>query len=709
MINHVLITLLTSYLLLSNLTFSVSDTLVFTATILADQENLIPNTDTLNTDSIISPPPVLSDPGQDQHEFSENNLPDTGLFLDTLVDSSIQDSMQRAERKLDYLENNTDNRLLYQKYPQSLDSLYNLARVLPFQIFRSDGLSLFDIFSQHQSFISVPTTISSNLNSFLFYGFPAPLPTFYPDKSLLSYYRDPSVGINLYSAAEIQELNMKNPRLILGTMQPHYLTKAETNIFMELGVFGENTANVRFARPLSRALQIGIFSHFQYFTRKDYSHKKGGMYDAYRTFYERFNLDTSFISNNGTNPLTEEQITSIYLKWQSKHNLQGDFLYKYADIHNDLSSQFFGDSTVDTTMLVWEERILFSHFLNSRFFFNPRGQKLSINGETFLQKNINRRDPVSLIIKSAQPKRGESLLFGGALASHYAINIFDTLSLHLSVDRNRTVRYSGFPGVIHHTLVNLKYRNHYQGRRERFSGALTSSIGYHWIKYNEVLESILTGEFLWSQALANQSITFFFNHNYMPVGIPFNDQFQVVLGDLIDHYQSYGGETKLQYKKLGIVLGFCLTNGIRSSSVFKLWPNGVLPYAQPQWTIKIAPFGGTWAGISFASQWFIADKKPYIKSQSLLSTHFNRPGKTLHVLLDVGFDHWSKRENMEYAGIDIWDRPIYNFHLKTTVQVKTFRLFYKIDNIFNRKNAYVPGYFMPGIIFRYGLNWLIQG
>ena len=121
------------------------------------------------------------------------------------------------------------------------------------------------------------------------------------------------------------------------------------------------------------------------------------------------------------------------------------------------------------------------------------------------------------------------------------------------------------------------------------------------------------------------------------------------------------------------------------------------------------PLFGEWHGLSMSSQWLFADKKPYVKSKSIVSFHLNRAGRTQHLFLDLGFDYWSERDSIFYGGFDTWNRPIVDLHLKTAVQIKSFRLFYKIDNIFNSRFAYVPGYYMPGLVFRWGFNWLIQG
>jgi hypothetical protein len=73
------------------------------------------------------------------------------------------------------------------------------------------------------------------------------------------------------------------------------------------------------------------------------------------------------------------------------------------------------------------------------------------------------------------------------------------------------------------------------------------------------------------------------------------------------------------------------------------------------------------------------------------------------------YDYWGPRDALIYAGDGSWSREIDNLSFKAAVQIKTFSLFYKADNILDRSFAYVPGYRMPGITFRWGLQWLIPG
>ena len=69
--------------------------------------------------------------------------------------------------------------------------------------------------------------------------------------------------------------------------------------------------------------------------------------------------------------------------------------------------------------------------------------------------------------------------------------------------------------------------------------------------------------------------------------------------------------------------------------------------------------------------------------------------------------YWSPRTPVEFAGRTWGTAPIIDIGTVVTAEIKQFRLYWKVDNILNRNNAYLPGYEMPGIIFRWGFSWTI--
>ncbi len=622
-------------------------------------------------------------------------------------DSLVQDSIHKDRRREFYLSINRYFSTRYQKYPATLDSLYNPGHVYPFRVFQADGMTLADILLSHPAYISVPVTISSHLNRFLFYGLPAAHVALHPDNSLFDFSTDPATGHNLFSAAEIKEIHSRPTGDIRFPLQPDTITKPETSILWESGVFKENILNIRFARPVADNLQAAIFSNFQNFRRQQFSHGSG-IYPFYKAIYEGIGLDSSYTCGRGINPLTSEHVSSAALVWNAQSGAQARLSYKYADLHNDLSKELRVIDTLTgifkSSSLVWEEGSNYIHTVRASAGSAPVGNRLQLFAETMIRTQVNR---VSSLSAKLPVRRGESFMTGGGGRACYSIGKDDTLSAALRVGRDERVRHDQSKLVTHDTRPSITYR--YGFNTNRIGLFAQATFGYAFIKCNDRLEHIPAWKILVSGSVAGQNVRVYAQQDILPPVTPFDTAFTLFPGHLAEAYQTVGAESFIKYKKIGMIAGVCMINGIDSSAAAQAWPGGVLPYPEPRRVLMVTPLFGEWHGISLSSQWLFSDKKPVIKSTSTLSCHLNRTGSTRHLFVDFGFDYWSRRDSIFYGGIDTWHRPVLDLHARTAVQIKSFRLFYKIDNIFNSKIAYVPGYYMPGLVFRWGFNWLIQG
>jgi hypothetical protein len=187
------------------------------------------------------------------------------------------------------------------------------------------------------------------------------------------------------------------------------------------------------------------------------------------------------------------------------------------------------------------------------------------------------------------------------------------------------------------------------------------------------------------------------------------DTVTIPFGSFFSMYESYGAEAYFTWKKVGIMTGICGVSGLDGADSTQVWPENVLPYRQPHVAWVIAPLFGVWHGLSVSSRWMLSDGKPYLKARNAISYQAHPLGGREHILVDAVFDYWSKRDTLTYGGSTSWNREVLNVWLQTSVQIKTFSLFYKVDNILNRNYAYIPGYRQPGLTFRWGFHWLIQG
>ena len=83
-------------------------------------------------------------------------------------------------------------------------------------------------------------------------------------------------------------------------------------------------------------------------------------------------------------------------------------------------------------------------------------------------------------------------------------------------------------------------------------------------------------------------------------------------------------------------------------------------------------------------------------------------GTREYIDVRLGVDYWSLRDALFFADRNDWNREIVNVTCEVTVHVSTFRFFAKIDNLLDRKYAYVPGYYSAGVTFRWGISWYLQ-
>lgn len=624
-----------------------------------------------------------------------------------IPDSLSQDSVRREELKKEYLSRNRLFNDRYILFPQSADSLFNPYYRFAYQIYATDAMTLSDILQFHPGYITVPAVLSSNLSRTLFLGFTAAAVTILPDNSLLHYYAAPSVQLpNLYSASQIRFIQCKAPGVIIPHTHPSDLAQAETMILWENGVFKENRLNVRFARPLTKSLHIGIFSNYQHFDRVDFTHSRNDIDDTYLNIYKALGIDTSYLSLAGRNPLTDEHTVSINLTQSIGKDGDLRASYHYADLHNDFAVEVIDSLKPDSTYLGWEKRSHYRHFLNAQLFNIRINETFGVSSEGFFEQNINRFTPLTADIHEIY-RRGKCMVFGGALQPYMRLFNDDTLSLHYGMYRYKTEQYNSSKNIAYHTDASLLYKRHFSlfSLKNAFHGKIGSSI----ISSEHERKPIFTGKAVVTSTYKAHQLHLYALQDIIAPVIPFDSTITVSPDIITSPYQSFGIEGTLRYKKAALYTGASFMTGIKEEDISETWQNSLPPYKNPGFVFFMAPMFGKWKGLSMYSQWLFSNTKPIVKNKSILSYHVHKEGRAYHLIFDLGYHYWSKRDSISFAGESHWHRQIHDVSFKTTLQIKSFRLFYKVDNLFNGNFSYIPGYHMPGLVFRWGFNWLIQG
>jgi hypothetical protein len=613
---------------------------------------------------------------------------------DTLARAAMRDSIAAARKWLSRA---------HMRYPASPDSAFVTELLLPHHIFSADASSISEIISNHPAMVKIPFALASSLSRVCFYGLPSRQGPFVTDNGAPELTAGQLAGTDIVSAAEIAHARIGQSGEVGYTQHFRSLVNPHVLMWWESGVFDENALNVRFSRPLGRHVDLGAYSSYRYLQRDSYS-TSGSMKDLYDPFIS----DTSILVNRGINPLTREHISGAQVAWLSAGPARAVGSYRYADIHDDIAYEYSDSSGHDS--LRWEERSLYAHTAAVAI-HNLTAGRIGTHAHAYVNNDVTRTNPVAGPSQQEPAKRGEAIAYGAGLKPYISL-IHDTAAVSYAFTKEDRRRYSGEKwSAIEHRAVASYERPFEAGA---VSGKGLAAIGYAGLDCEDSLEHALVWKIDVSIAVAGQKAGAFAMRDRMPVIIPYDTSFSlgIVPGSIFDRYRMYGAHCVLFYKKTGLYIGAVLIDKNQVIDPVKLrnyWPRGMLPYEQPGRVLVVAPMLGRWYGIALSSSWMFSNTRPYIKSHSAVSFHSPGRAKRQRLFIDVGLDYWSWREPLDYGGTDTWNRPIYDVNAKFAVQIKTFRLYYKISNILNRKNAYVPGYFLPGITYRWGFNWLLGG
>jgi len=610
---------------------------------------------------------------------------------DSLTRAALRDSLRAIKASLPQR---------YARYGQTPDSIFSIDALYPFHVFGADANGISDVCRFHPALISIPYSLASSLTRLLFFGLPGVQVSLLPSDGGAGTYPNQVAGADCVSPANVIQGSFSRPGSISYTRLPAALAYPHTLLMWENGLFDENSLDVRFARPLGRHVSIGVFSNYRYMERGKYSHRSGGIYD----FYSGFFTDTSLIVRDGFNPLTRNHVSTGHVQWQAGKNATGYCTYSYMDMHDDIAYDIVVNASPE---LRWEERSLYAHRLSSGV-TNLRLGMAGIGVQTFAKNDVLRTEPISDSTGLGALHRGERAAYG-ASAEPFLPLARDTTRIRYSFMRDDKVRFDGekWKLITHETLVSHAHAL----SAGPLDLSLSGRIGYRWITIRDTLEKspgLIWDVNCWT-TLSRQKLGVFIRQDMQPLELPYDTILPLEPGAFMNKYRLYGMQSLLSFTWAGLYVGMVIADDVSGFKTAYYWPRGIVPYAPPGRVLTVAPLFGRWYGIAASSSWMFSNTKPYVKSHSTLSYQSPGRGNRQRLFIDMGFDYWSEREPILLGGIDIWHRPIYDLQCKITVQIRTFRLYYKINNLFDRRFAYIPGYYLPGLTFRWGFNWLLQG
>ena len=570
-------------------------------------------------------------------------------------------------------------------------------------IFRGDGADAAEILRYRAlTSVHVPLTLSGSLNRALPYGSPAL--TAYPAAATSPFAPSaPSPrfwGGSAVPAAQAHEIDIGAGDGILYHTHPDALTTPELSIFWENGVFDQNTLNLRLNRPLSQNLMISAFASYRYLRGQRFNHERNDI----ANFYKFFHSDTSTIMNHGYNPLTDERSLGSALLRTNADSSKLRASFSYANLQDEYALNIPAQSLDRLNWALLDRRI---YRFDAALLDKPIGRVWRADIKTAFVNEALKTSyrPDTTLVNG----RGESGNF--MIDADFAAPGNWGLSVE-SMVRNIGF-YNGTNKLFSENHAELFYTHRFSPGTtiHARAGAMVCPYGdtpyYSRPDAETTFATIPTGgaafEFLSRDSSARLGV--FAERGYFIAYPDYHTERYEPLG-WAESNTVIGAEGQIRSRYLGLLLGYRHYAG--SYALREVWPEGFPPYPQPANVFIIAPWASRYRGFSLLSRAIITDTKPYLKATAALS-YIVQPQSMAHTFeTELGLDYWSERDPFRFAGYIGWNEPVYDLNLKVTAHIRTFRLFYKVDNLLNLRQAYVPGYFSPGLTFRWGINWFIQ-
>ena len=573
-------------------------------------------------------------------------------------------------------------------------------------IFRGDAASLSEALRYRSaSSVSIPFSLSSSMNRLLPYGNTAPVG--YLKSPALAAAASPSYAPRYHSGdlsgAQASDLIFGPGGDAAWLPYPSALAAPELSIFWENGVFSQNSLGLRLSRPLSQNLMLNIFSNYRYFEGRRFDHEGSDIV----VFYEIFRSDTSTIMNRGYNPLTDEHAMGAALEWSGADSSKLYAAFSYGSLQNEYAlndslrrDEYEPDAkTPPLDRLHWALLDRMSYRVDAAL-LSKKLWVLDANVKTaFVTENITSLyEPDTAI---ANGSGGTGCFIGSAdVALPFGLGAaLSGIVKNMEFFNGAKETYSrGDPEIFYKHGFGLGLVN----------ADIELRAGAALFPWNDTVYSAPKAK---AAAALSKNDNAKLNLYAELDGISVYPDYDTSLYDLyrpgIDQFAKFGADGTVTLGYFGAMLGYQLTTGIDSLTVNASWPQGIPPYAQPNHTIIISPWVSRLSGFSLLSKTFITDTKPRIKTSAALSYLIQPRDMSHNFEAELAFDYWSERDPIEFAGHTGWNDPIYDLNLKVTAHIRTFRLFYKVGNILNTRYAYVPGYFSPGLTFRWGINWFL--
>lgn len=605
--------------------------------------------------------------------------------------AALADSLRRAEALMSEA---------YTRMPQSIDSVAPTDTFNPYHLFQSDDVGISELLRSSPFFTAVPYSLSSSLNRALFLGYPVPLAPLWANTRCSPFSPGSSNGTDSWTLSGLQQLAITPQGSLMPRLYPSGAVVPKTHLLWEGGqndgVFNEALLRVLFSRPLSERIGFALISDYRYFRGMEYTHKRDitGLYDFLYS-------NNELVADSGHNPLTREHIIGARLHWSTPTEAAGHLDFRYEDLENEVSYQDSASGGIK-----WAPTNRYAHLIDGalqQLSFGPLLGDIQLH---FGRQAYNQQRLSGPLGRTRSAITGNALTLEGTLRLKQHISTGDTVSLSYTPAAARRELCDNTTYAALQQRTTLSYHKPFVSGP--FEATADIAAGALWQSINDSSAHIWHWDATLQAHTGRATMGLFHRRDAFAYTPPY-DTSLVVEGRVLDPFTYSGVQASLQWANATIGAGYTYGSDIDSATLRHSWPNGLPPYQQPRSVLRLNGAIGRIGGLTLDAHYLLSDEKPLHKAQFGLSyikqaEAFNR---SFHARLAL--DYWSEREVVAFGGIEDWHHEIYDLQLQTALQIRSFRLFMKVDNLLNRQMAYVPGFYLPGMVFRWGFNWMLKG
>lgn len=609
------------------------------------------------------------------------------LRIDSLKNSIIFDSIQKIQTKyVQIIENPTSQE---QQRPGSNATLPAL--------FAVNGTGTAELLASDPSFIAVPYAFSTRLTRALLFGYTTPLWELSSNNGSRGLPFDQVHGTNDLGMRSLSSTQLSLDKGLVYSRYDTLVTLPAMNIYWETGPFSANILSIDFARPITNVALLKVYSDYRSITKTSFDHNNGNI----ASFYQGMSNDTSYVMNNGYNPFTLEQRTGIDCSIH-RNNLSLLLHYQYSDNKNDIVRADSGNAE----NLIFSRLVLFENQASAGLL--KKGTLLNLEAGFSFDNTVSKIAAQTAYLSATKPTLGsQGSTITGYLRPYREFGS-DTIGLALKGTRTEYTTYAAHDRTQSMLTTTCEYAKH-MALFGPLLGKLNASAGATYAEA-DTFRSVKPYLFVNAGiATPHHDISLFGilasfapNQNY--------DSSETIPEPLARQYVFSGVRYLLTMPSWSITSAYTWLTDSDSENIKNFWPSGIVPYHNPHGVLSIAPKSPAWYGFSLRGSFSLADQKPYLKALSTLSYRTTLFEGRQKIASDLSLVYWSTRTSDPVGNPAMrryWEHEIFDLSISVSMQIRAFRLFYKTENILNRKFAYVPGYIMPGLVFRWGFAWFI--